>query len=91
MKVNCIHCDITLGKYFVTKNDLILGEIYLDKGKVTEINPVNPTTLIDNKIDERKKLLKELVDNRKYIIDLFEVIAKRSQIRVCESGISMKL
>ena len=78
MKIKCLHCSHTVGKYFVCKNDLILGTVYIEKDKVKEMHPIDLTTIIDYKISERLQIIDELMESRKYVLDTFEFIAEKS-------------
>ena len=60
LKVKCGNCSATLGKYFITCNDLILGTIYIDKQRVKEVPCISRKDVISKKIQERKKLIQEL-------------------------------
>jgi hypothetical protein len=73
-----LHCRKPVGKYFITKNDLIIDTIYIEKDKVKEIHPIDSMTSIELKISERQQIIDNLMENRRYILNMFEFIAEKS-------------
>ena len=53
-------CRSPVGKYFLTKSDIILGTICFEKGSLQKNVPRNTQLLVDGKIHERELILESL-------------------------------
>lgn len=66
-----------MGKYFLTKSDIILGTICFEKGSLQKNVPRNTQFLVDGKIHERELILESLLKNRRHLLDSIECVCEK--------------